>query len=315
MISKAGLELPGCFVRDSQTDISVEEIMNSQGKSTAIPTPAALYLTAILGFFPVNATEAAGELIMSAAPRENTIQSQDIYEPLAQYLSRVTGKTVVYRDPGNWLTYQLEMRNNVYDLTFDSPAFIGWRMENLGHVPLVKLPGKLSIVAFARANNSKVKTLKDLAGRRLCGFAPPNFATLTVQFEFDNPVRQPQLVEIKGFRAAYDMVAEGKCDGGVLQAKLYEDYDRQAHLMKVLFKSTPVPNQGFSAGPRIDATMRARIVEALMSEEGRRATSAIRDTFKGQEFEPAKAQEYEGLGVYLSSTWGFNAPPASAKRR
>jgi ABC-type phosphate/phosphonate transport system substrate-binding protein len=272
-------------------------------------------LTAILGLLPLGSIQAAGELVMSAAPRENTIQSQDIYEPLAQYLSRVTGKTVVYRDPGNWLTYQMEMRNNTYDLTFDSPAFIGWRMEHLGHVPLVKLPGKLSIVAFARADNSKVKTVKDLAGRRLCGFAPPNFATLTVQFEFDNPVRQPQLVEIKGFRAAYDMVAEGKCDGGILQAKLFEEFNRQNQRMKILFKSTPVPNQGFSAGPRIDAAMRARIVEALLSEEGRRATSAIRDTFKGQEFEAAKAGEYEGLGVYLSGTWGFNAPPASAKGR
>lgn len=289
--------------------------MNSRARSVAKLKAAALCLTAILGLFPPVSLAAPGEIVLSAAPRESAARSQEIYEPLAQYLSQATGKTVVYRNPKNWLTYQMEMRSNAYDLVFDGPAFIGWRMEKQSHVPLVKIPGKMSFVAVARADNKQVKSLKDLAGRPLCGFAPPNLATLTIQFEFDNPVRQPQLIEVKGFRAAYDMVLEGKCAGGVLQAKLYEEFDREAKRMKVLFKSTPVPNQGFSAGPRIDAATRTRIVQALLSDEGKRATATMREDFKGQDFEPAKAEEYEGLGVFLSGTWGFDTVPVTAKNR
>lgn len=287
--------------------------MNSQEKPCVPLNSTTICLIAMLGLASAGALGAVDEIVLSAAPRASVAESQEIYEPLARYLSQATGKKVVYRNPRNWLTYQMEMRDGTYDLVFDGPAFVGWRTENLGHVPIVKLPGKLEIAVFARADNGKVRTLKDLVGRTLCGFAPPNLATLVVQFEFDNPVRQPMLVEVKGFRTAYDRVVDGKCAGGILQTKLLDEFDRDAKLMKVLFRSKPMPNQGFSAGPRIDAATRERIAAALLSEEGKRATEPMRTGIKGKEFEPAKAEDYKGLGVILSTSWGFDSAPP--KRR
>jgi ABC-type phosphate/phosphonate transport system substrate-binding protein len=303
---RADAEAPDFFGRDRPSRISERDMDNSK-ESCVSGKVAAVFLTLLLGLTLPSLGSGAGEIVFSAAPRESAAKSLEIYEPLATYLSQAIGRPVVYRHSGNWLSYQTEMRKDTYDLLFDGPAFIGWRMEKQSHVPLVKAPGKMTFAAIALADNDKIKSLKDLAGRTLCGFAPPNMATLTVQLEFDNPVRQPILVEVQGFRRAYDMVVEGKCAGGVLQAKLLEEFERDSHRMKVLFLSKPVPNQGFSAGPRVGAATRAKIVEALLSDEGKRATQRMREDFKGQDFVPATAKEYEGLGIFLKDSWGFGS--------
>ncbi|OGI42950.1 MAG: hypothetical protein A2150_03925 [Candidatus Muproteobacteria bacterium RBG_16_64_11] len=249
---------------------------------------------------------AAADLVFAAPPRESAAKAREGYQPIADFLSKVSGQKVVFRYTDNWLSYQSDMRKGAFDIVFDGPAFIGWRMAKLDHSPLVKLPGNLAFVVVVKKDSAIVKELKDLAGRRLCGFAPPNMATLTVLVEFTNPARQPLLVETKGFQATYNAVLSGKCDAGILQTKLWQDFDKEKAATKAIFNSKPVPNQAFSAGgPRVSPELRTKLAEALMTEEGKAATKRLRDEFKGQDFVPAKKEEYEGLGILMRDVWGF----------
>lgn len=254
----------------------------------------------------VVAAPATADLVFTAPPRESAAKAKEVYQPIADFFSKVAGQRVVFRYSDNWLSYQSDMLKGVYDIVFDGPHFISWRIAKQDHSPLVKLPGNLVFVAIAKKDNDAVKVLKDVVGRSLCGFPPPNLATLTVLYEFNNPVRQPLLVEVKGFQAAYKNVVEGKCVAGIIQMKLWEEFDKEKGATKVLFKSKPVPNQGFSAGgPRVPPELRAKMAEALMSEEGKAATKLLRDEFKGQDFVPAKKEEYENQAVLLRDVWGF----------
>jgi ABC-type phosphate/phosphonate transport system substrate-binding protein len=254
----------------------------------------------------VVAAPATADLVFTAPPRESAAKAKEVYQPIADFFSKVAGQRVVFRYSDNWLTYQSDMRKGIYDIVFDGPAFISWRIAKQDHSPLVKLPGNLVFVAIAKKDNDAVKVLKDVVGRSLCGFPPPNLATLTVLYEFNNPVRQPLLIEVKSFQAAYKSVVEGKCLAGIIQVKLWEEFDKEKGATKVLFKSKPVPNQGFSAGgPRVPPELRAKMAEALMSEEGKAATKLLRDEFKGQDFVPAKKEEYENQAVLLRDVWGF----------
>lgn len=258
---------------------------------------------------------AAKEYILTSPPRESQAKGVEVYQPIADYLTKITGKTFVYRYPQNWLSYQSDMRKGIYDVVFDGPAFVGWRMAKLDHVPLIKVPGKLDFVLVTKKENDKFKELKDMAGYTVCAFAPPNLATLTVLLEFDNPARQPLIIEIKSFKDAYDGILSGKCKGGILQAKLYETFDKEKKAAKVLFHSKPVANQAFSASARIPPEMRQKITEGLLSPEGEIALTKLREEFKGQKFVPASREEYEGLGVLLRDVWGFEmeAPTKTAK--
>lgn len=252
------------------------------------------------------APPALADLIFSSPPRESRAKGEEVYQPIADYLSKVTGQKVIYRYPDNWLVYQRDMQRGDYDIVFDGPAFIGWRQDKQGHVPLVKLPGKLSFVVAVKKEQQKIQELRQLAGRAVCAFPPPNLATLTVLYEFDNPSRQPLILETQSFPEAYKGVMNGKCLAAILQTKMYEKLAAENGGTKIVFSSRGVPNQGFTAGPRLSSEMKEKIRTGLLSPEGKAATQKLRDEFKVQDFEAATKEEYAGLGKLLRDTWGFD---------
>lgn len=262
-----------------------------------------LWLFAVLTILALPAAEA--ELILSSAPRDSKQVEDGVYQPIADLLSKATGENVRFQYSDNFLVYQSEMRKGTYDIILDGPAFIGWRMAKLGHVPLVKFPGNLVFVVAVKKDQGRINSLKDMAGRTLCAFPPPNLATLTVLDEFDNPSRQPLILETENFPDAYKNMVAGKCAGAILQKKLFENIDKDKQAGKVIFTSKPLPNQGFSAGPKVGPAMREKIVKALLSPEGVTATQKLRDIFKVQALEPATVDEYQGLGRLVRNEWGF----------
>mgnify|MGYP001611063445 CR=1 FL=1 len=248
---------------------------------------------------------ARAELVLSSAPRDTKEKEDEIYRPLTDFLTKVAGQKVTFRHGDNFLVYQSEMRKGTYDIIFDGPAFVGWRMTKLEHVPLVKLPGKLVFVLAVKKSQDKTNTLKDLAGRTICAFPSPNLATLTVLDEFDNPARIPMILESKAFPESYRSMVAGKCMGAILQKKLFEDLDKEKQAAKVIFTSKPLPNQAFSAGPKVKPELRAKLVEALLSPEGLAASEKMREVFKAPKLEAASVEEYQGLGRLLRNVWGF----------
>jgi len=160
-------------------------------------------------------------------------------------------------------------------------------------------------VLVVKKEQQKIQTLKDLAGRSICAFPPPNLATLTVLYEFDNPSRQPLIVETQNFPGAYEGVMNGKCVAGILQTKIYEKLAAERGGTRVIFSSRGMPNQAFTAGPRLAPELKDKIAAALLSPEGKVATQKLLAEFKLQDFEPATKEEYAGLGKLLRDVWGF----------
>ena len=134
-----------------------------------------------------SASSFAETLILTAPPRESIEKGKHTYEPIAKYLSSVLNKKIEYQHPGNWLSYSADMRKGKYDLVFDGPHFVSWRIQRLRHTPLVKIPGGFIFRFVADKANRKVSKVDDLIGRKVCGHAPPNQGTLRLYNEFRNP--------------------------------------------------------------------------------------------------------------------------------
>lgn len=250
----------------------------------------------------------AEEYVFSAAPRETAEKGAIVYNPVAEYLSKVTGKTIVYRHPDNWLNYQAKMQKGHYDLLFDGPHLIGWRMANVKHEPIARVPGKLTFVVFVRKDNKSINRLDDLAGHTMCGMAPPNFATLTMYSQFSNPARQPLLVETTSFQVAYKIITKGGCVAGVTRDKMFDKLQKQnGNQCRVIWRSKGAANQGFSAGPRFSSEDKDRIVKSLMAPEAQHYLQKFFERFnkKDKKLVVSTRQEYTGLGRYLKDVWGF----------
>jgi ABC-type phosphate/phosphonate transport system substrate-binding protein len=243
------------------------------------------------------------DLVFSAPPRGSYETEVAIYQPIADLLSKAIGKKVTYQYSDNWLSYSKDMTEGNYDIVFDGPAFNGWRAEKLGHTPLVKLPQDFVFVIITKADNNRINQVKDLAGRKICAHAPPNLGTLTLLSQFDNPARQPLIIETKGWDNAYKAMLDGKCAATVIPIKNLTKNDAgEKRLTKTLYQHKAMPNQALSVGPRISPELHQKIVQALMSAEGKQATIKLRAAYAGKDFVPASRGEYAGLGDLLKTS-------------
>lgn len=255
----------------------------------------------------------AADYVFTAPPRDAGGDESEVYKPVADYLSAVTGKRIVYQYVDNWLMYQEKMRKGEYDVVFDGPHFVSWRMAKLQHEPIAKLPGKLVFVTIAKKENDKINAMKDLAGRPVCGLAPPNLATLTMGAQFDNPARQPLIREVKSFKEAYEGVVSGKCLAASLPMGAMKNLDQKNQATKVIYQSDGVPNQGFSAGARFTAEDKAKMAAALLLPEAKTKMSKFFDTWnKDKELTAASRGEYENVVALLKDTYGFDVTRVSA---
>jgi ABC-type phosphate/phosphonate transport system substrate-binding protein len=244
---------------------------------------------------------AADTLVFSAPPQETPEEGTRIYEPVAKFLAKVTGKPVVYRHPDNWLTYQTEMIKGSYDIVFDDPHFISWRLQNLRHNVLARLGDDHTFAVIVRKNDTQTTNLKQLIGRGICAIDPPNLGTLEVLTHYENPLRIPAIMTATSWSDVYESVALGKrCAAGILPVANLRQHDPAGLTTRVLFKTRPLPNEGFSAGPRVSPQDQARIATALLSAEAAPATEALRSFFGSQKgFVPASREEFAGLDGYL----------------
>jgi hypothetical protein len=247
------------------------------------------------------------ELVLSAAPREDESEAVSIYGPLAEYLSRTIGRKVVFRYAGNWGVYQGLMQKGAYDLVFDGPHFTSWRTESSRHNALLKVPGEHVFVVVVKKDNDKVRELKQLAGRAICGHAPPNLGTLTALNEFDNPARQPIIVNIDGWKNIYQGLLDGKCAAAAVPLKQFEQFEKvSGHQAKIVFRGATLPDNALSAGPRLTPAEQEKIVRALLSPEGEKATTRLREKYaRNKSFVATSNKDFAGLSTYLRNEWGY----------
>jgi ABC-type phosphate/phosphonate transport system substrate-binding protein len=247
-------------------------------------------------------TSAQAELVLSAPPRESADEGNKVYGPLAEHLSKELGEEVTYQHPGSWFSYQKGIRSDKYDIVFDGPHFISWRIKNKGHTPVAKLPGDLSFVLIARAGDTETNSTEDLAGKLICAISPPNLSTLTVLKEYSEDGK-PKLKTVKGgMGAVYKSFNEGNCKAAVLRDKFFykklSDEDRTN--TKVIYSSTPVPNQGITVSSRIPYENRKKITDALTSLNPGTTPLLNRFAPKAEKMSPVNTGEYDSYDMLLS---------------
>ena len=248
----------------------------------------------------------SGPLVFSAPPRESAEAGTAIYKPIADYLSVALGKPVIYKHSGNWLTYQTEMQKGSFDIVFDGPHFNGWRADKMHHNTLVKIPGDHVFVVVIRKDNTSISELKQLSGRRVCGMASPNLGTLTMLNQFDNPSRQPVLVDTEGWDNIYKGVISGQCVAAVMPLNNLHRYDMGGTFTRVVYRGAALPNQAFSAGPRVTPEDQTKITRALLAKEAAPVTERLRTAFAVDgALLPASKDEYVAMGGMLKDVWGY----------
>jgi len=246
------------------------------------------------------------EYLFTAPPRETKEKGVEIYQPIADFLTRATGEKFVDRHPESWAEYSRGMQNGEYDLAFDGPHFVSWRIKNLNHEVIAKLPQLHIWRVIARKDNNQISSMDDLIGRKVCAPKSPNFGMLTMMSHFSNPDKQPIHVITKGWKDGFNGVVDGICEATVLPKTNHRKFDANLSKTRAVHTHLPYPNQAFTASPRLDPALRAKVKKAMLSREGQMALSKLRDRFtRGAQLVAAENEEYEGISLVLKRASNF----------
>jgi ABC-type phosphate/phosphonate transport system substrate-binding protein len=255
---------------------------------------------------PLLSSAGTAPLILAAPPRDSDESGHRIFDPVADYLSTVLGRKVVYRHPTTWGGYQADMIAGKYDIVFDGPHFNGWRAAHRQHRVIVRIPGEFVYTAVVPAANKTAQSLKRLAGHKICAHAPPNLGTLIMYSVFDNPVRQPVVITHDGYKQIFQALIEGKCEAAMLPKGYLDKFDPDHVRTRVIYHTEPMPQQAFSVGPRLEPSEQDRIAEALLSPAAAVPLANFNKVYALQRgLVAASNGDYVVLSGYLKDQWGY----------
>lgn len=259
-----------------------------------------------LALFLLYPVSALSDYTFTAPPRESQQRAFEIYNPIAEYLTIATGEKFIYKYPGNWAEYSRGMQNNEYDLAFDGPHFVSWRIKNIDHDAVAKLPQLHIWRVIVRSDSTDIQTLDDLVGKKVCAPKSPNFGMLTMMSHYPNPDREPIHVITKGWKDGYNAVVKGKCVATVLPKTNHKKFDPELSNTRAIHTHLPYPNQAFTAGPNLTPEMKSKISDILLSENGQIAMLNLRERFtRGDKLVSVDNEEYEGISMVLKRAGNF----------
>ncbi len=233
---------------------------------------------------------------------ENTRKA---FRPLADYLSRVTGRPCEIVTLPNHLSYWAFVRRpGSYDLVLDSAHFTDYRIQKMGFRPLVKVPDFVSYSLVVRGDNPVFYPV-ELTGRSIATLGPPSIGAARLQSLFPNPSRQPIVIEVESAEEGLELLLKGRVHGAILPTPIVSQQMARGGGIYVVTTTEPIPHIALSASPALDPTLvekiRAALLNADKSEEGRAMLKAV----NFPKFDPATPEIYAGQSNLLKQYWGY----------
>jgi hypothetical protein len=99
---------------------------------------------------------------------------------------------------------------------------------------------------------------------------------------------------------------EKKCAAAIVPVANLMKFSNYANVVRAVYTTKSLPNQAFSAGPRITSQDQALIAAALLSKDGSPAVARLVSAYgadKGLAY--TSKEEFAGLEAYLKDSWGY----------
>lgn len=244
-------------------------------------------------------------LIFSTPPTQSPETTKKNYQPLVDYLSKGIHQKIVLEPAQSFQEYTRKMREGHYDMIFDGPHFINWRIKHQENIVVAKQPGELHFAIIVKKHSEYTK-LRDLWARPVCSPAVPHLGTLTLLELYSNPIREPQIVPVQSFKHALECLRQGNGVAALVRDKYwYKKADKKG--LRILYiTKRKMPGRGLTVNQRINKRSQKIITQLLTSAKGRRFSEKAFSTIGGGKFVKANTADFKELDETLKLVWGFH---------
>jgi phosphonate transport system substrate-binding protein len=237
--------------------------------------------------------------IMPVRPKALT---EKLYQPLADYLAKATGKPIKLKAYNNFVNYWQDMRDGKFQLALDAAHFVDYRVKQQQHQVLVKLRDQVSFSLVSTENESILEP-SELIGKPIACLPPPSRGNLEIDNFFKNPIRQPRKVEVKSYEDGVELLRNGKVKAAMLPTPMLNAYPN----LMVIAGTELWPHMAVTASPEIPTEVKSGIARALLGmSKDKLGTAILESSGLNQGFEPADHSQYDGFSTALKSYGRYN---------
>ncbi|HHJ34390.1 MAG TPA: hypothetical protein ENJ87_01350 [Gammaproteobacteria bacterium] len=274
-------------------------------------TTTSLFAAALFfSLFSFSTTSIAAEYTLAIQPILPQKELRENFQPLADYLSKMTGDTITITTQRNFLFYWTKMRKRKhgFDLVLDAAHFTDYRVKTQGYTVLAKLPDTVSF-SIVTGEDNLLFDVEELIGQRVATMPSPSLGSLRLEELFSNPMRIPHYVWETNTTIAMENLIAGKIDAAIIPTRIASKYNN----INVLLTTEPVPHMALSASPDVPAETAEKIRTAIINAHLHPDGKAMLQRLKVNQFEPANNQTYDGYALLLKEVFGYDGPIAQAK--
>ena len=247
---------------------------------------------------------AAEDPCLAVQPVLSEQRTKKAFEPLAEFISQITGQPCHVHTRPNFLSYWTGAYKGEYPFVLDAAHFTDYRIQKLGYTVLAKIPDTVSY-SLVVPGDTLIFEPSELIGKLVAALGPPSIGAARMAQMFPNSLRQPVLVEVPTAGEGIRQLLAGEVAGALIPTPMVGQQMRAWANLHVVTPTPPVPPIALSVSPQVDAAVRARLKRALVNAhntpDGRRMLEGI----GFPRFDPADATTYKGQAQVLEETWGY----------
>lgn len=247
----------------------------------------------------IQPASALTSLRFAVQPLFSEERAQQIFRPLADFIQDATGMSCEIITFPNFISYwTTTKKGGAYDVVLDPAHFTDYRDKHQGFIPLAKQPGTLTF-SLVVGEDSLVFDAEELIGKKIATLGPPSIGGVSLDDIFDNPVRQPLIVEADNAEQALDKLLAGEVDAAILPTPIVSQRMSGEGGINVVLTTDPVPSIALSVSPEVPVQARDALKKALVNADKTETGKQMLEKTKLGPFEPADASVYDGYATLL----------------
>ncbi len=238
-------------------------------------------------------------LVLAVQPIQSEERTAEIFQPMADYIQAVTGIPTSLNTYPNFISYwSTTQQAGSYNLVLDAAHFTDYRVINQGFTPMVKQEGSVTFSLIV-GEDSLVFDPEELVGKKIATLGAPSVGAVRLNEIFDNPTRQPLMVETNNSAQAMDLLIGGEVDAAMLPTPIVSQRMSGDGGVNVVMTTDPLPSVALSASPDIDVAVVEKLREAFLKAEQTEAGKTMLSATNLPAFESADAAIYENQAALL----------------
>lgn len=250
------------------------------------------------------ALAANDELVLAIQPVLSEAKTRAAFQPLADYLTKTTGRKTVLLSRPNFLAYWDSIRRGSgYDLVLDAAHFTDYRASKFGFAVLAKIPDSVSYSLIVSDQNP-IFDPGELIGRRIATLGTPSIGAARLNALYPNAARQPITIEVDSAEEGVALLRNNRVEAAILPTPIVAQQMQNGGISVVL-TTEPIPHIAVSAAPTLDPATREAVRNALLDAANTTEGQAMLQKIGFPRFDPASAAIYAGQSRILREYWGY----------